>query len=296
MVVDSVLAHIAVEPSAVRWYDRHTMRVRVAAAAPLLIGSLGCGSSVGPDAGAPRWNSAAFSRSYHLVAVTNFVAELPVAGIAHDGRYYWLAYREEVGGYYDPDKITVARYDSATATRLETFVFDDDFKAASGLAWTGHSLWLNGDGGALTGGGNPHPIAEIDATTGEILRTIAGVGTEQDLAFDGTHLLVSGQFDTVEWIDTSSMQLVKTRTTPFGEGGTQRGIAYRPGEIWLSSQAHDQLAILDDDGTFIGVCDVDILDPGWNYVFDMHMTFVGEKQLAFVDQGRVHVFDVVGAQ
>ncbi len=36
------------------------------------------------------------------------------------------------------------------------------------------------------------------------------------------------------------------------------------------------------DGAFIGVCDVDVLEPGWNYVFDMYMTFVGDTQLAFV--------------
>ena len=35
-----------------------------------------------------------------------------------------------------------------------------------------------------------------------------------------------------------------------------------------------------------------LLQPKWNYVFDMYMTFAGER-LAFVDNGRVYLFDVV---
>lgn len=267
---------------------RTTLLVLLAASA------LACGGSVeGEGVGENHWDPATLERSYRLVEVDNFPGEGPIAGIAHDGSAYWLAYNEEVGGYYDPNVVTVAKYDPTTATRLASFVYDSQFMGASGLAFAGDKLFLNGGMGALKGN-SPHTIAEIDAASGEIVRTMAAEDTEHDLAFDGQRLLVSQVFNGVQWIDAKSYALVKTVATPFGDGGTQRGIAYRPGEIWLSSQASNQLVILDDSGKFIGVCAADFLDPEWNYVFDMYMTFAGER-LAFVNNGRVHVYDVIDA-
>src|SRR5262245_9741538 len=119
-----------------------------------------CGGATiegGPDPTARHWNPEDLSRSYELVEVDNVPGELPVYGVAYDGSYFWLVYVEEVGGFYDPDRITVARYDAANRKRLDSFVYDKDYIGASGLVLVGPTVWLNAGKGGMSAS-EPHSM------------------------------------------------------------------------------------------------------------------------------------------
>jgi hypothetical protein len=73
---------------------------------------------------------------------------------------------------------------------------------------------------------------------------------------------------------------------------TTRGVAGRPGEIWVDSQSSDKLIVLDDSGQHVGLVHGAPLDPGWTYTWDLHIEFVGDR-LALVKNSWVHLFDIV---
>jgi hypothetical protein len=248
---------------------------------------IGCDSEV-HNAGDPPWDS--FTLHYELRETANFPGELPIVGIDWDGTRPWIAYREQLGTYYDNDRVTLVQYDQLGGQRLHSFEYNDEYMAVNGLAWTGSTIWLNygapGDDLSL--------IKELDPNTGEVIRTFAGENGVHDLEFDGEHMLLSNIWDHIQVMDVGTAALLSTMTTSAFEPSTQRGIAYRDGEIWLVSQFHNQLAILDPQGKQIGFADTNLLDPGNNYASDLYLAFAGD-QLAIVKESRIYLLDIVPA-
>jgi DNA-binding beta-propeller fold protein YncE len=72
---------------------------------------------------------------------------------------------------------------------------------------------------------------------------------------------------------------------------TTRGVAARPGEIWVSSQANDQLVVLDPEGNHIGLVDGAPLDDDWTYAWDLHIDFSGDD-LVLVSDSHVTTFSI----
>src|SRR5262245_15179847 len=97
---------------------------------------IGCVPEV-RNADDPPWDSSAFSLHYELRETANFPGELPVAGIDWDGTRPWIAYREQLGTYYENDRVTLVQYDQLGGQRLHSFEYDDEYMDVNGVAWTG---------------------------------------------------------------------------------------------------------------------------------------------------------------
>ncbi|HEU5059148.1 MAG TPA: hypothetical protein VFU21_21595 [Kofleriaceae bacterium] len=122
-------------------------------------------------------------------------------------------------------------------------------------------------------------IREIDPATGAVRRQLTSDQGTRDLEFDGDHLLLSNLWNQVQLVDPVDGSLDGEIETPMIDASTQRGVAYRPGEIWLASQASDRLVVLDARGVQRATARADLLDPGWNYVFDLYSPAPGRGRL-----------------
>lgn len=227
---------------------------------------------------------------YRLVETGQIAGAGQVAGVTWDGEHVWLAYYRQVGDYYDNDVVAIVQLD-ADGSELVRHEYDDDYTPPKGLAWVDGSLWINYN---AEGGSGSQVMREIDPATGEVTRQLATDQGTWDLDFDGSHLALSNLWNQVQLVDPGDGSLDVSIETPMIESSTQRGIACRPGEIWLASQASDRLVVLDRDGAARASARTDLLAPDWNYVFDLYLAFAGDR-LALVVNSRVHLFDVVPA-
>jgi hypothetical protein len=225
---------------------------------------------------------------YRLVESGQIAGSGQVAGVTWDGEHVWLAYYREVGGYYDNDEVSIVELadDGAELVRYE---YGDDYTPPRGLAWVDGTLWINYN---AEGGSGSQVMREIDPATGAVLRQLATDQGTWDLDFDGDHIVLSNLWNQVQLVDPADGSLDLSIETPMVESSTQRGVACRPGETWLVSQASNRLVVLDDDGVMRATARTDLLEPDWNYVFDLYLAFVGDR-LALVKSSRVYLLDVV---
>jgi hypothetical protein len=93
--------------------------------------------------------------------------------------------------------------------------------------------------------------------------------------------LVSDNFDAVDILDTASGGVVQSIATTFPDGGTQQGVAWRPGEVWVSGW-WSPLEIYNEQGTQLGTIDLAAArgDGEWpmhHLAFDGALLLVGSE-------------------
>jgi hypothetical protein len=225
---------------------------------------------------------------YRLAESGQIAGAGQIAGVTWDGEHVWLAYYRQIGDYYDNDEVSIVQLD-ADGAELVRYEYADDYTPPNGLAWVDGALWINYN---AEGGTGSQVMREIDPATGAVKRQLSTDQGTWDLEFDGSHIMLSNLWNQVQLVDPVDGSLDLSIETPMIESSTQRGVAYRPGEIWLASQASDRLVILDDSGVERAIARTDLLEPGWNYVFDLYLAFVGDR-LALVKSSRVYLLDVV---
>jgi hypothetical protein len=229
----------------------------------------------------PRWdNERNFTRHYRLSAERTFAGAWPIYGLAYDGSALWFLYRQELGGYYDNDKLTLVQRDPETLQVLKEIVFED-YQVPRGMTWDGSLLWVYFDSpGYRLDRFNP-------ATGARELGFMASHGTES-LAWTGSHLLQSKGYVNarIERVDPVTGGIAGTVPNPFTQRGGHRatGIAYRPGELWVTDMWNDDIAIIDDAGVHIGVVPE---SSGFR-----HMTFMGEKLVGVTSYSQVHIMRI----
>jgi hypothetical protein len=225
---------------------------------------------------------------YQLVESGQIAGGGQVGGIAWDGDFVWLAYYRQIGGYYDNDEVAIVQLD-ADGTERVRYQYVDDYTPPRGLAWVDGALWINFN---AQGGSGSQVMREIDPATGAIQRQFSTDQGTWDLDFDGSHIVLSNLWNQLQLVDPVDGSLDLSIETPMAPSSTQRGVACRPGETWLVSQASDRLFVLDERGMPKASARTDLLAPDWNYVFDLYLAFVGDR-LALVKNSRVHLLDVV---
>jgi len=231
----------------------------------------------------PRWaNSHNFTRNYTLATEFNFAGAKPIVGVAYDGSALWFLYREEVGGYYDNDKLTLVQRDPETLAVLKELKFED-FRRPSGLTWDGTSLWAYFDGGGASGA-----LVRFNPTTGAREQEFVASQTTSSLGWTGSHLLLThpatGEgIDRVSPLTGGSAGLLPN---PFTQMASTRatGVAWRPGEIWLSDMYANGLAIIDDAGTHIGAVSV---APHFT-----HLAFMDGKLVGVTLNSQVYIMSI----
>ncbi|MFE8601933.1 hypothetical protein [Archangium violaceum] len=228
----------------------------------------------------PSWsNEPHFTRFYRLSIERQFAGARPIHGVAHDGSALWLLYRQEVGGYYDNDKLTLVRLDPVTRAVLAEIPFED-YLVPQGLAWDGASLWVNFD----------NKLVRINASTGELEQSFMATSLGMSVTWTGSHLLRTNgaaRATKLEQVDPATGASSWGFTNPFSEYGSHsnKGIAYRSGEVWLTDRvAQSGIAIIDDSGTHVGFVEGSFSFP--------HMTFMDGKLVGVSESSQVYILNI----
>jgi len=226
----------------------------------------------------PRWdNEPHFTRFYRTSIADQFAGARPIRGIAYDGSALWLLYWQAVGGYYDNDKLSLVKLDPVTREVLEEFSFEDHLVPV-GLTWDGASLWV----------GFETRLEKFNPSTGTRESGFVVDHSFASMTWTGSHLLrgrsqVDGK---IEQIDLRTGAATESLTNPFTQYGGHRasGLAYRPGELWLTDMFRSDIVIVDDSGAHIGI----VTD---NRRFS-HMAFMGEKLVGVTGSSQVYILNI----
>jgi hypothetical protein len=226
----------------------------------------------------PRWdNEPHFTRFYGTTVERQFAGAWPIHGVAYDGNSLWLLYRQDVGGYYDNDKLTLVKLEPGTHQALKEFSFEDHL-VPHGLTWDGASLWVNFD----------NKLERFNPSTGAREQRFMASGGAESVTWTGSHLLRSKGYiqGKIEQVDPATGAATETLSNPFTQhaGSRATGIAYRPGEIWVSDMWHSGSVIIDDAGVHIGFVN--------NYFSFAHMVFMGEKLVGVTGSSQVYIMKI----
>jgi hypothetical protein len=218
---------------------------------------------------------------------TQVTPESDLVGVDSDGfGGLWLAYRTATTDYYANASVRLVHVD-ADGTELTRFSFSDEYTQVCGLAFTGDAVWLNYNQGFS----DDNRIRKIDPATGTEIGSFATEPGIVDLASRGDTLLLSYMWDEIIAIESSrGGQLWRSTVSAFPEGGTQRGIAADDAGIWLLEQEHDEITLVDDDGTVLATASL----PGYSDTYDPftdYLTWDGDM-LIVAHHDKLHWFEV----
>jgi hypothetical protein len=187
---------------------------------------------------------------YTLTVDRTIGAEGVVAGVDADQQGgLWIAYAPDISCTVN-GTVTVVHWDPTTRETLATFTYMDSPGSASGLALVNGQIWLNRILPCNTAAAE---IQIIDPTTGDIVGTAPpSEGTAELAAVGSNEVLYSDVFDTVYTVDTATDGYVSTFSTDFNPSSTQKGIAWRPGEIWVSGWTTATASVFDESGSLLG--------------------------------------------
>ena len=171
----------------------------------------------------------------------------------------WVASRNEPGDYYAIADVWIDHYD-ANLAQLSEWHSADDYTTVQGLAFTGDALWVNYN---ELGTCNCH-VRALDPSTGTELGRFATDHGITGLTYDGSELLLSYAWSEVIAMNPTTGAQDWTISTPLGEGGTQVGLAYQAGNIWIATYWSDELYVIDEKGHTTGSAYTSLLpgDPG----------------------------------
>jgi hypothetical protein len=229
------------------------------------------------------WDNAdKFTSNYNIKLQVSFAAQGDLTGIAWDGYYFWMLYFEELGGYYDNNRVTLVKYDLEQGTTLDTIIFDDSNYFPAGITWDGTNIWISFE----------TYIQSVDIENETLDKKYYAGESTVDLAWDNENLLLLDVWNKVTFINPKNGIITQQFDTPFkviGYSG-EKGITYRDGEIWIINNWHDEICILDRTGNHIGVAEVDFLQEGMTANgHRMPMCFMDEKLvIAFDSQVRIY--------
>lgn len=202
------------------------------------------------------WDDAdKFTSNYTIALQSSFAAQGNLTGIAWDGAYFWMLYFEELGGFYDPNRITLVKFDYLLGRSLDTMIFDDSNYFPAGIAWDGENVWISF-------GTYIQSVDPDHETLGK--KYYAGESTV-DLAWNGENLILLDIWNKVIILNPLNGSISNQFMTPFqviGYSG-EKGVAARENEIWIINNWHHEIAIMNNAGKHIGVAEVDFLQQGF---------------------------------
>ncbi len=195
--------------------------------------------------------------TYQLGKLKAIAGEHTVAGIDSDrAGGIWIVYRDQTGGYYTPADVWVTHLD-ASGAKLAEWYFNDDYTEIGGIAYTGDALWVSY---SAVGAGNPH-LRRLDPATGATLGTFATLSGITDVTYGNGKLYLAYAWNEIYTLDPTTGGLDANVSVALPDGGTERGVAYADGNLWVSSSFSHTLLLVDTNGTTIGSGSIDLL-PG----------------------------------
>jgi hypothetical protein len=226
--------------------------------------------------------------SYTLVPRGNVAVLGPVTAVAWDGSRHWIVTRTDDGGYWDPDRIEIFRYDVATGERSEPIVLTSHWERPTGAAWLQGQLWIHYDAN------NSGLVTSLDTATGvETPRFNVSIGMN-DIDTDGELLYfaqtdVSGVIEVRDPADGEILDVLWSEAFQASLRGL--GVVRVPGapapEVWGGTLSSNALAVMVGDQTVATAA-----LPGFGTNLFGLIQFAGQ-QLTFVENNQLYFFDVV---
>ena len=165
---------------------------------------------------------------YRLVQVRGTASPLPdPTGITADSTGFWV-----LNGGHNTDTHTLVHFNPATVVTDRTFTFTNLIEQKGtgvyGITYDGTSIWISV-------AGNTNKLVKVDPKSGQITRTMSSPTSlgPSDLDFDGRDLWLSSGTGDIFAIDTANGGVKKRYVTGPASLGRDRGIAARPGELWV---------------------------------------------------------------
>jgi len=224
---------------------------------------------------------------YTLTGLNNFSASVDlgvIAGVAFDGNYLWLAYRLDIGGFYDNDKVTLAKYDPATFNLVDTISFSDRYEPLGGLTYDGQHLWLQ----YSASGTGSNFIREVDPVTKKIITSYSTDYGISGLAYFNNLLYLNYDYSKIETLNPISGAVTGSYNIPLAPlSGNSYGIAVRTNEIWVSVRLGGTIFVLNNNFT------LKCMVP--NALDYSQLCFMNDK-LVVATLTRVYLFDITGGK
>ena len=221
---------------------------------------------------------------YTLVEVTNFAGNGRIGaiyGMAYDGNFLWMAYKYSSGGYYDSVTVTLVQYDYINNKSLKSFTYKDVYPSVGGLEFDGTYLWLQ-----LTKPGNNDLLYKIDPSDGSIINSLSTDYGARDLAYYNGAVYINYYYNKMDLINPVNGALIRHITDQIPPGTNCRGLAVRPGEIWVSYYLVNMgiLYIMDENASVIGYVKNPLDGP--------QICFMN-NQLVLNDLTRVYIYNII---
>ncbi|MBE0655269.1 MAG: hypothetical protein IH594_15825 [Bacteroidales bacterium] len=232
-------------------------------------------------------NAGGFTTNYKLELELSFASQGRLHGIAWDGDYFWMLYYEELGGFYDNNRVTLVQYDYQQGNTPVSIVFDDSNYFPEGITWDGSKPWISF--GSC--------IKSVNLQNEGFEKTLCTGAATVDMAFNDGKMALLDIWNKVTLLNPVNGIIFKTFDTPFkvlGYSG-EKGIAFRESEIWIINWRHNEICILDESGNHTGVARVDFLEDGLmsNYP-RMPMCFMNDKLVIGYDsQVRIYSIEAI---
>ncbi len=173
---------------------------------------------------------------YTLELETNFagIGGLgTISGVTYDGNYIWLAYRLSIGGFYDNDKVTLAKYDCKNYSLIDSLSFNDRYEPLGGLTSDGQNLWLQ----YSTTGTDNNLICKIDPITKKKTNMYATDYGIWGLCYYKNELYCNYYYCKIDKINPNTGGVISTHNISSSDlGGNSYGIAVRDNEIWITGR------------------------------------------------------------
>ncbi len=231
------------------------------------------------------WDNADdFTHNYNIQLESSFAAQGDLTGIDWDGKYFWMLYFKEQGGFYDNNKLTLVKYDPTEGAILDTIVFDDSNYFSKGAAWDGLNVWLSLE----------TYIQAINIEEEIFDKSYYAGDVTVDLSWNGENLVLLDVCNKVIILDAKNGSILNQFVTPFVDIGYsgEKGVASRGNEIWIINNWHREIAICDNSGNHIGVADVDFLQEGFTANYHrIPMCFMGDKLVIGLDS-QVRIYSI----
>jgi hypothetical protein len=225
---------------------------------------------------------------YTLSMVTNFSTNSnfgTVAGVAFDGQYLWLVYRYDLGGFYDNDRVILAKYDNLNFNLIDTFSFHDRYEPIGGLTSDGENLWVQ----YSASGTGSNFIREIDPVSKLILNNYNTDYGVSGLSFFNNVLYLNYYYASLDLLNPNSGALLGHYILPTS-GSNDYGVAVRTDEVWISERLsmggfqNNSIYVLNSDFTYKGIVKV---------AYDYPQICFMNNQLVVATPSRVYIYDIL---
>lgn len=227
-------------------------------------------------------------QQYQLVPRGNIATLGQIAAVAWDGSKHWVVTREEIGDYWEADRVEIFRYDVETGTASTPIVLTNHWERPTGAAWIDDQLWIHFDAN------NSGLVTSVDTVTGTETPRFSVTSGMNDIDTDGEQLYLAQTniYATIEVRAVDDGEIVDLLWSEAFQASLRGlGVVRVPEtgalEVWGGTLSSNRLAVMVGDET---IAEAEL--PGFGTNLFGLIQFTGQ-QLTFVSNNQLYFFDVI---